>query len=89
MTPKQKIEFADHILEFIAARQVNKERPEMRMIGHLNKPQGIIGFKKADVGTPVFETSDRYLLILESNDGKSTIDIKYHKKDLESSITFI
>jgi hypothetical protein len=58
-------------------------------IGNLNKAQGIKGFKIADIGNPVFETKDRYLIILESLDGNKSLDVFYLKKDLYNVIDFL
>lgn len=58
------------------------------MIGTLNKAQGIIGYKKADIGHPVFEAKDRFLIYLESNDGKITLTIPYYKGSLKPFIDF-
>lgn len=36
------------------------------MVGTLNKAQGIKGFEIAEIGHPVFEEGDRYIIYLKS-----------------------
>jgi len=43
----------------------------------------------AEIGTPIFDTGDRYLLMLESLDGKTNVEMTYYKETLKSSINFI
>lgn len=38
----------------------------MKLAGKLNTPQGIRGFKTADVGTPVWRSADRYIIVMET-----------------------
>jgi len=58
------------------------------MVGTLNKAQGLNGFKKADIGHPVFEFKDRYIIYLESYDGKTTVAVPYYKETLGPVINF-
>ncbi len=60
-----------------------------KMIGTLNRRIGLNGFKIAEVGTPVFDSGDRYLVMLESLDGKINVEMTYYKETLKTSIDFI
>lgn len=64
--------------------------PNLKFVGILNKPQGIKGFKTADIGDPVFEdeSKGRYIIILESLDGKVSAEIPYYKETLGKCIDF-
>jgi hypothetical protein len=57
-------------------------------VGNLNKPQGIIGFKSAAIGTPVFDSGDRYTIILETIDGTKNLELTYYKNNLAPAIDF-
>ena len=61
----------------------------MKMVGHLNKPQGLVGFKPAPIGYPVFELGDRYIIVLETLDGKQSAEVPYFKEDFKYAIDFI
>lgn len=64
MTNEEKLKLAERIIEFVQDSYVNEDVPQL--VGELNKPQGIKGFKLADVGHPVFELKDRYIIYMES-----------------------
>lgn len=64
MTEKQKVDLMDYVIKYIQEATTSEDLPTM--VGTLNKPLGIKGFKKADVGHPVFEYKDRYIVYLES-----------------------
>lgn len=88
MDNAQKIEGFNLILDFISRYQeANTAVP--KMIGTLNKAVGQNGFKKAEIGTPVFDTGDRYLVMLESLDGKTNVEVTYYKDTLRPVINFI
>lgn len=79
----------DMIIDYIAehsGEEATKEYP--RMVGKLNAPVGLIGFKRAEPGTPVFERTDRYLIIMETLDGKSSLELTYYKETLKPVIDF-
>ena len=59
-----------------------------KMIGRLNKPQGINGFKVAEIGTPVFDNGVKYFIMLESLDAKRNLEVGYYKESLKSSIDY-
>lgn len=84
MTEKQKIQLADIVLSFIS-EHANREEIPVR-VGTLNKKQGLNGFKPAEIGHPVFEFRDRYIIYLESNDGSITVSVPYFKETLRGSI---
>jgi hypothetical protein len=86
MTPEEKSELADAIIRLVQDRMTSNDMPIL--IGTLSKPQGINGFKKAEVGHPVFEHKDRYIIYLESLDGKTAITIPYYKETLRLAINF-
>jgi hypothetical protein len=86
MQNKEKIALADYLIEFIRERSTVVDMPVM--VGTLNKPQGIKGFQRGEVGHPVFEYKDRYLIYLESLDGKTTVTIPYYKETLAPAIDF-
>lgn len=83
MTDKEKIEFANTILNLVETRR-DKSLP--KTIGYLNRVIGQQGFKKCEVGTNVFEDGDRYFIIMESLDGKTSVRFNYHKEELKPFI---
>lgn len=87
MTNEQKIELANAIIDLMSGYSNSKDFPIKT--GELNKAQGIKGFKTAEIGHTVFEYKDRYIIYLESNDGKTTISVPYYKEDLKRVIDFI
>lgn len=84
MTPEQNQRLATIITDFFDT--LRTPEASHKHIGHLNKAQGFNGFKKAEIGTPVFETSDRYSIFLESLDGKTSLEVKYYKETLHPVI---
>ena len=88
MDSKDKIAIADLILEYLENKSKHSPINTSESIGVLNKPQGIIGFKPAPAGSPVFEESDRYYIYVETLDGAKNHKISYYKKTLRSEINF-
>ena len=86
MTDKDKVELMDYIIRYLESKVTSEDMPVM--VGTLSLPQGVKGFKTAEVGHPVFEFKDRYMLYLESNDGKTTVSIPYYKDSLKPVIKF-
>jgi len=86
MTDEKKIELMNYIIKHMEESSSSEDIPVM--VGILNKVQGINGFINADIGHPVFEFKDRYIIYLERNDGKITVSIPYYKESLISSIDF-
>lgn len=86
MTDEEKVILIDYIIRYLEEIQVSSEIPVL--VGSLNSPQGINGFKPAVVGHPVFMLKDRYIIYLESNDGKTTVSIPYYKEALNKVINF-
>jgi hypothetical protein len=78
----------DLLVEQLSRYQDDKQLTP-KMVGMLNKRIGINGFKIAEVGTPVFDTGDRYLVMLESLDGKTNVEMSYYKDTLKQQIDFI
>jgi hypothetical protein len=66
MTDDNKIRLADLVVSFLTDKAADAKNEMPVMVGTLNKPQGIKLFKVAEVGHPVFEYKDRYILYLES-----------------------
>ena len=58
----------------------------MKCVGHLTKRQGIKGFKPVEEGEPVFEINDRYILVMETLDGKNSAQVPYYKDTLAPHI---
>ena len=86
MTDKEKVDLMDYIIRYMEEKVISADMPVM--IGTLNKALGLNGFKRADVGHPVFEFKDRYIIYLESNDGKTTVSVPYYKDTLKPVIDF-
>lgn len=87
MNDKEKIQFANTILSMLKESKGDTVQ-NPKMIGTLNKAQGIKGFKTAEVGNPVFLKGDRYIIYLESLDGKTNIEVPYYKETLSKVIDF-
>lgn len=87
MTDEQKIQLADIISAKVSEFMTSEDIPIM--VGTLNKAQGIKGFDKAEVGHPVFEFKDRYILFLQSESAKTEIQISYYKDTLKPAINFL
>jgi hypothetical protein len=65
MTNQQKIQLADIIIREMERSFTGDDMPVM--VGVLNKPIGLNGFKMAEIGHPVFEFMDKYVIYLESS----------------------
>ncbi len=87
MEDKDKIALMDYIIKYLQDKVTSDDMPIM--VGTLNKPQGINGFKNAYVGHPVFEFKERYIIYLESNDGKTKVSVPYHKETFKSVVNFV
>ena len=87
MKDSDKLELMDLILRFVGDRTEDKTISP-KNIGTLNKPTGLNGFKRAEIGTPVFDDGIRYFIMLESLDGKRNLELTYYKESLKSSIDF-
>ena len=87
MTNEDKIKLVDLIIDFMSNRTEDKTIVP-KNIGTLNIPLGINGYKVAEIGTPIFETHDRYLVMLESLDGKRNVEMTSYKETLKPSIDF-
>jgi hypothetical protein len=88
MDSNKKIELADLVLKFIA-EEPGDSPDSLKMVGHLAIQTGINGFKPAVIGTPVFESKDRYVIILETLNGDKALEVAYYKKTLAPSIDFL
>lgn len=85
MTQEQKLVLADRILEYVNDCSEDKKAAP-KMIGRLNRKLGIKGFKLAEVGDPVWDSGDRYFIILENLEGTRSLELAYYKEDLNNSI---
>lgn len=89
MTDKDKIELADYILNFVARNSQSEDMPIM--VGTLNKPYGFNGFKRAEIGTPVFKHKGLYEIYFETINGttaQKTVTMKFNQ-NIEPDINFI
>lgn len=88
MTQEQKNELVKIIESYIdSTKEDLKVAP--KHVGYLNKPIGINGFKVANKDTHVFDSGDRYFIVLENLEGTRSLEISYYKSDLHTSIDFI
>jgi hypothetical protein len=87
MDKKLKLQLADMVIEFLSRNQKD-EVIVARQIGTLNKAQGQRGFKLADIGTPIFDIGDMYMIMFESLDGKRNAEVTYYKETLARVIDF-
>lgn len=86
MTDSQKISIINQILDLIST--TDKEALPV-LVGTLNSAQGIVGFKVAEIGHPIFEFRDKYIIYLERNDGKLTVEVPYYKESLSPKINYL
>jgi hypothetical protein len=86
MQDAQKIAIVDQIINLIT--QADKESLPV-MVGALIKPFGIIGFRTAEIGHPVFDFNGKYLLYLDRNDGKLTVEVPFYQSTLKEFIKFV
>jgi len=94
MKKEIKIALAEQIIDLVNSfsREIEAERP--KFIGTLNKSFGYLGLKKCEIGTPVFEFQDRYIIIMETleyadkNQPIKAVDIRYYKETLNPFIDF-
>lgn len=88
MDTTHKLKLMDMMLDYIhqMTPQGNSDKPIH--VGSLNKPQGIVGFKVAEIGSPVFDIGDRYMIMLETLDGKRNLEVCYYKETLKPAINF-
>lgn len=87
MKNADKVKLLDQILALLNDNNEHTES-SLKLIGTLTKAQGINGFKKCDIGSPVFELGDRYIIVMETLDGKSSSNIPYYKETLTPVINF-
>lgn len=76
MNDQQKIALAECVLAFLKENTASVEIP--KAVDTLAQSFGLNGFKKADIGTPVFEYRDKYLVYLETLDGKRTVEVPFN-----------
>jgi hypothetical protein len=88
MDDKLKLKLFDQFLDMISIHQKTESVFVPRQIGTLNKIIGQNGFKKAEPKTPVFDLGDRYMIMMESLDGKRNVEVTYYKETLKDAINF-
>lgn len=86
MTDKQKVELVDRLIREIEELSDHGMVTRLPLVGTLVQAQGIHGFKKCDVGHPVFEKGDRYILYMETLDGKQVVEVPYYPDTLKKSM---
>ena len=86
MTDKEKIELADLVLNFVAKKSEGVDAPVM--VGWLNHPYGFNGFKRAEIGTPVFNHKGMYGIYFENLNGDKYLEMKFGK-NIEPHIDFL
>ena len=59
--------------------------PEIKQIGTLNKRWGLNGYEVAEVGHPVYEKGDRYVLYI-SHPTLKPLEVPFNKKTLNPVI---
>ena len=67
-------------------RQKSYHLHTVRSVGTLQKKHGLAGYKVADIGHPVYETEDRYYIVLESLKEGKPVEIRFYKETLEPFI---
>lgn len=85
MNDKDKIQLANALLSLVgqyASATAGACDTPLRQIGVLTKAQGIRGFKTCEPGTPVFEYDGRYVLVMETLDGKHSASVAYYQEAL-------
>jgi hypothetical protein len=87
MDKELKLRLADMVIDFLSMH-TNDKKTTPKNIGTLTKVQGQNGFKRAEIGTPVFDLGDRYMIMLESLDGKRNVEMTYYKEILAPVIEF-
>ncbi len=80
MKDREKIALVDKLLE--AIQENSPGTKPLKCVGTLNRVLGINGHKKAEPGTPVYEKADRYVVYLETLDGKNVVEVLYYKETL-------
>lgn len=69
--------------------EINNEIELPIYIGELLKAFGIKGFHTAEIGHPVFEFKDRYIIYLNNErDEKNTVIIPFYKESLKHHIDY-
>ena len=87
MEKTEKLKLADLIIGFFDNLKLpNTESP--KMVGTLNRTIGINGFKTLEIGTPVFDVGDKYVLIFESLGHEQSFEVRYYKDSLKEAIDF-
>jgi len=65
----------------------NPEEPIEYLVGTLNKPFGLVGFNRAEIGHEVYEKQGKYVIYL-SNDKVAKHEVGFFKETLNPAIDF-
>jgi hypothetical protein len=88
MNDKLKIRLADLVIDFLQ-NNTSADDPNISVaVGTLNKAWGLNGFKLAEPGNVVYERNGKYLIMLESIDGKVNLEVPFNKETLAPIINF-
>lgn len=100
MNNDEKVRIIDLLIEQVKESLRDQDVPFL--VGLLNHPYGLNGFKMDEIGHPVFELNDRYIVYLESESpiqiskyGQETIyqhfkiSVPFYKTTLSPYITFL
>ena len=87
MKTESKIKLAELIIRYLQEQAEDKVDMPV-MIGTLRRAWSLNGFKKAEIGNPVFEYDNRYLLYLETLNGDRNVEVPFYKETLAPQIEF-
>jgi hypothetical protein len=79
---------ADKIMQLFNA-DVSLAEEQPILIGYLNRKFGYNGFKKNEIGTPVYSFKDVYYFEIIPLNGNKNINQKFYKESLSPAINFI
>jgi len=84
LTDKEKVAKYDQIAAILAT--IEEDNRAMKVYGTLSRKLGIKGFQKAEVGEYVYQKGDRYIIVMETLDGKDSAEIPYYINTLQPYI---
>lgn len=80
-----EIKFIQNLLEKYSKPKEESNEPEMKQIGTLNTRWGLNGYDIAEIGHPVYQKGDRYIIFLTHPTLKPH-EVGFFKKTLEPII---
>lgn len=84
----KKIRDIDTALHLLGVESDESEQPAMKMVGNLKTVFGLNGYDKAEIGHPVYEKGDRYVIFLTS-EKYPALEVPFYKQHLHKHIEFI